>query len=182
MRKRFIVPAVLALAAALGLGSCSLYDGGLYGGLNWDSTTYNLMVNNDFSSTSGMSSSAPLYPGNHYSMDEGSHYFVYFLVNKSTTACTTPFSVSYDIEREAGNESNRGDDKYFTVYCSASGPSYGTLTVPRSMISDNIPNLKPDGEPVTIQGDGYTVTMTVKKATLTDAEKASFISLGAKSE
>ena len=174
---------MMGLVAALGLavlGGCSLYDGALYGSLSWNSGTYDLMVNSDFSSTSGMSSSAPLYPGSHFAMDEGSHYFVYFLVDKTTTpkSYTMPFYVSYTIERETGNESDRGDDKYFTVYCNASGPSYGTITYPRSVVGGDLPNLKADGVPVTIQEGGYKLTISVKPVALTEAEKASFISLG----
>lgn len=180
MRKGFMVPAVLALAAALCLGGCkSSWDGRAYGQLTW-TDGYTIWVNSDFASTSGfpVNASSSAYKGTSYGMSAGSYYFVYYLASTSTTATSDPFYVHYSIVEESGSKGNPGADHYYLISCSTLGATIQDTTTYSGSKSVSKTLAKADGEPVTIQGDGYTITMTVTKATLSDTEKASFISLG----
>ena len=186
MRKGFMVPAVLALAAALSLGACvSSWDGKTYGQITWSSSD-NIYVNGDFSSTSGFPYSSDnletgSYKSAYSSIYDGSYHFVYYLNNGASYS--DPFLVSYTVQSNDGTKENPAKDKYFSVSCGwTTGASITEWTSYNASKSASKALAQADGEPVTIQGDGYTVTMTVKKVTLSDAEKASFISLGEKSE
>lgn len=180
MRKRFIVPAALALATALCLGACSSsYDGKAYGQLTW-TDTYTIWVNKDFASTSGfpVNASSSTYKGTTYSMYAGSYYFVYYLAATLSNATYSPYYVHYSIVEESGSKGNRGADHYYLINCDMTGATISDTTSYSGSRSISKALAKADGEPVTIQGDGYKITMTVTKATLSDTEKASFISLG----
>jgi len=183
MRKRFIVPAALALAAALSLGACaSSWDGKTYGQITWSSDD-SIHVNGDFGSTSGFPySDANLetgyYKTSYASIADGSYHFVYYLNQTGTTAYSDPFLVSYTVQSNGGNKDNPGKDKYFSVSCGQNGARITEWTNYYASRSASKALAQADGVPVTIQGDGYTVTLTVKKVTLSDAEKASFITLG----
>jgi hypothetical protein len=178
MRKRFIVPAVLALATALCLGACSSsYDGKAYGQLTW-TNGYTIWVNSDFASTSGfpVNASSSTYKGTTYSMYAGSYYFVYYM--NIGLAYSDPYYVHYSIVEESGSKGNRGADHYYLISCDTTGATISDTTSYSGSRSISKALAKADGEPVTLQGDGYKITMTVTKATLSDTEKASFISLG----
>jgi hypothetical protein len=181
MRKRFIVPAALALAAALCLGACSSsYDGKAYGQLIWPTDCW-MRVNGDFASTSGFPASAKTeaYKGSQYSLYDGSYHFIYYLVsNVSSSTTYDPYYVEYTIKNESGTRGKPGIDHYYLISCYTTGATIKDTT--SYSVSKGITKTvaQADGVPVTIQGDGYTVTLTVKKATLSEAEKASFISLG----
>lgn len=181
MRKGFMVPAVLALAAALSLGACvNVWDGKTYGQVTWAGTD-NIFVNGDFSSTSGFPYSSVnlesgAYKTSYASIADGSYHFVYYL--NSVASYSDPFLVSYTVQSNSGTKDNPGNDKYFSVSCGWMGASITEWTSYYASRSASKALAQADGEPVTIQGDGYTITMTVTKATLSDTEKASFISLG----
>lgn len=172
MRKRFIVPAILALVAALGLGSCVLEAGNTYAKVDWGNY-YTLNVNSDFWSTSGFG----LLPNKatYYNISTGTHYFTYFLTGGPLPSST--FAVTYDIEPVYGAVNSNVPSNYFDIWCDYF--SGGSVTPFSRGISSG---LKPDGVPVTIQKGAYKMTISVKQVELTDAEKASFIPLGAKSE
>jgi hypothetical protein len=180
MRKRFIVPAVFALATALCLGACSSsWDGKAYGQLTW-TTGYNMWVNSDFSSTSGfpVNASSNSYKGTSYAMSAGSYYFVYYLVDPISSATYSPYYVHYSIVEEGGSRGNPGADHYYLISCDTIGATIQDTTSSNASRSAAKAVAQADGEPVVIQGDGYKITMTVTKTTLSDTEKASFISLG----
>jgi hypothetical protein len=180
MRKRFIVPAILALAVALGLGSCVLQAGYAYGKIDW-TTGYTLYVNSDFYSTSGFP--YPAYKANYYQLSSGSYYFYYSMQSGSGSYPSTSsgplfyYNVSYSIEPNYGPVGSHVADSFMDIFCYSDNSSI-TQGWSRGILS----GVKPDGVPVTIQKGAYKMTISVKQVELTDAEKASFIPLGAKSE
>jgi len=137
-------------------------------------------VNSDFASTSGfpVNASSSVYKGTSYAMSAGSYYFIYYLVDTDATVSHDPFSIHYSIVEESGSKEKPGFDHYYLISCGTTGVTIQDTTTYSVSKSASKAVAQADGEPVTIQGDGYKITMTVTKATLSDTEKASFISLG----
>jgi hypothetical protein len=176
MRKRFIVPAAIALAALVSLGGCLLQAGYAYGKIDWE-PGYTLYVNSDFYATSGFPSSA--YKAQYYQLSGGSYYFNYFMLPGSgsyTSPTSSPavyYNVSYSVEPNYGPVGSTVGDSFVDIYC-----YHGGSSIIQNWSRGILSGVKADGVPVTIQKGAYKITVSVKQVELSDSEKASFISLG----
>ena len=185
MKRRESLKAIVLLGALVVLVGCltgcpTKSAGKVYGALWWPT---GCGLYSDDLASGGFPETAT--KNQSYEISSGSHYFHYFLgwTSSGTNYASYTYYVSYTVTRNPGSLTSSGADKDFTIDCYSDGyileGSPNVATGAKAEVhAASIPGLKADGKPVTFVTDDATITISIRRVEMSDAERAKFVKVG----